>query len=121
MRMNLKLSHGDRGTGRPDPNLDPLLALGAAVAFAFFVASWTPPPLAWAIFAGLLQWTAIGTAIAAALLREPVWATNLTLWDQTAVLLLLSIVANMAIDPQAVVEQLQAMQQQAPPPSAAVD
>lgn len=120
MRMNLKLFHGDRGTGHPDPDLDRLLVLGAAVAFAFFVASWAPPPLAWAIFAGLLQWAAIGTAIAAALLREPVWAPNLTLWDQAALLLLLSLAANMAVDPQALVEQLEAIRQQAAPPSAAV-
>lgn len=120
MRLNLKPLHGDRGTGRPDPELDRLLALGAAVAFALFVASWAPPPLAWAIFAGLLQWAAVGSAIAAALRREPVWVPDLTLWDQAAALLLLALVAALAVDPQGVVEQLEALRQQAPRRSAAV-
>ncbi|MEX2631447.1 MAG: hypothetical protein WD341_16055 [Tistlia sp.] len=100
-----------RNRGDHDPDIDRLLVLGGTVAGAFFLASLAPPPLAWAIFGGLLQWAALGSLLAAALLREPVWAPQVTLWDQAAALLLLALAIDLALDPQAVADQLAALQQ----------
>lgn len=85
-----------------DPNELILLLTGLSAATAFFLASHAPSQLVAPILSQLLWWSALGSAIVAAVQRQPFIHNHLTYWDQAIFLFLFSLVANNFVDPDAV-------------------
>lgn len=98
-----------------DPNELILLLTGMAAALAFNLASQAPLPLIAPILAQLLWWSALGSAMVAAVLRQPFIHNHLTYWDQALFLLLFSLIAQNFVDPEAVNAVLESANVAAPP------
>ena len=81
-----------------------LLRFAVLLGAALIIAAATPPALFAATFSGFLFIFSVGSAIAAGLTREPLFAPVLTRWDQAAALMAFSILAKLFVDP-AVVQQ----------------
>jgi hypothetical protein len=75
-------------------------------ALALFLVSGLPQPLIAPALSQVLGLAGLGTAVVAAFWREPVFASHLTHWDKSAVLMGLSIVAGLISDPMLVEETL---------------
>lgn len=99
----------------PDPDIDRLLIFAGAVAVALFFSSLLPHPLTWAVFAGFMQWAAIGAIISAVLRAETLWGPTLTGWDQAAGFLLLSLITGLFVEPGAASDQLVSLVEQSRP------
>ena len=81
-----------------------LLRFAILLGVALAIASAAPGALFAASFSTFLFVFALGSAISASFVREPVLAPNLTRWDVAAGLMALSILAKAFVDP-AVVQQ----------------
>jgi len=79
--------------GTTDPNVEALCRLGLAVALVLFVASFYPHAVMAAMLFEAFSAGAFATAVFALLRQEPVQASQLTLWDEAAVLQLLGLAA----------------------------
>ena len=84
-----------------------LFRLGMLAVFAVVFAALAPGPLFPAALQVMLFITAIGSAVTAVLLREPPLSPHLTHTDQAALLLLAALVAGWFIDPAAIEQHLE--------------
>ncbi len=89
-----------------DPNLEVLYRLGLTVAVALCVASFYPPAVFAAMLYASFTLAAFASGVVALLRAEPVHAPHLTLWDETAALQLLGLVAKAFIHQDAVTQLL---------------
>jgi len=83
-------------------NRGAMIAIGLTAALALFVASFMPKPLIAATLTDLLFFGAIGAAVGGMLRRDPLFAGFLTGWDQSAVLMVLSVMSGWVVDQNAV-------------------
>lgn len=95
----------NRGDSR-GPDIDRLLGVGLVVALALFLASFLPPPLVAVTVKELLFYGAVGAAIHGTVRREGLSEDRVTAWDQTAMLLLGSLLSGLLVDPEAAAEAL---------------
>ena len=87
-----------------------LLRLGLFVSIALLVGSTTPPGMLFAVVSSMLWVGAIVSALVAAFLAEKAWrAPHLTRWDESAVLILLSMGITFLIDQHAVTQQMETL------------
>lgn len=91
-------------------SLQRLLATALMLAVGFAVASFYPTGLVLPAFSTILQFAAMGAAIAALLLRESTDAPFLTHWDEAAALIGASLFAKLWVDPAAVEQALKALE-----------
>lgn len=97
-------THRSRGGGRrrPDRDLDRIAVVGIVVALALFLASHMPGPLVAPMVRDLLMLGALSTALVALLRGDPVGASEVTGWDQAAMLMLLGLIAGVFVEHEAV-------------------
>lgn len=88
---------------------EPLIPVGLIAAGSLAVASTAPPALVPAIFAQLTLAAALVLAVVAGLRGEVATDDRLTGWDQAAILMLLGLIADLMVDPEAVSEALAAL------------
>ena len=94
-------------TNRPEVNaIDPakvndqaFIRFGLIVAIAFLIASTSPPGLVMATFGGILFINGILSSAVALFVRDRLFATHLTRWDEAAAYLVGSWVTGWFIDP----------------------
>ncbi len=92
-----------------DPDRVSLIRFGLIVAMALLLASLAPPGLVAASFSSLAFLAAILSALFAALGRESPLEPRLTRWDESAALLLLSMIGGAFVDPMEVEEAARAI------------
>ncbi len=95
----------DRSDKRADQlqvrNRQVYVRLGIMVALAFFMASVMPPALVAPALSSILCFFAMASALVAAFTSERLSADHFTRWDQSAVLMALSLLAGFFVDPEA--------------------
>lgn len=90
-----------------------VIRVGLLFAVAMLIASTMEPVFVAGTLSTMLFFAAIGAAVAALFLGEkPLGHDHLTRWDEAAMLVLLSLVAGMFADPEAMRTAMQEMQQQ---------
>ena len=80
------------------------------MSIALLISSTLPPTLLVASLSSLLWIGALVSALAAAILGEPlVRAQHMTRWDEAAILMAVSLVLSFFVDQQALIEQVEAL------------
>lgn len=100
-------------TDREIHNRRALLTVAMTVALAFALSSSLPGPVIPAAMESFLFFGAIGAILVAMLRRDDMKAPRLTGWDQALMLMFLSLASGFFVDPTAVHEHLEAMQETA--------
>lgn len=90
-----------------------LLRLGLFLSIALLVGATTPPGMLLMVMSYMLWVGAIVSAVVAAFLSEKGWrAPHLTRWDESAVLILLSMGLKFFVDHQALMQQMESLRGQ---------
>ncbi len=98
----------DRNSSAPmiDPNMPSLLRLALFLVIALVMSLTMPHDLFAYGFSGMLGFGAFISALTASFVREKVRAPHLTRWDESAVLMAISLLVGFFVDPQ-VIAQMQ--------------
>lgn len=80
-------------------NTNALVRFALLFGVALVIASSAPPAFFAATFSSFLFVFSLGSAIAAGLARDAIFASVLTRWDQAAALMAVSILAKFFVDP----------------------
>jgi len=91
-------------------NTASLLRVGLFLSLALLIASTMPAPLMVASLSSLLWVGSLVSALAAALMRGPVFVPHLTRWDEAAMLMAVSLFLGFFVNQQAVMEHVEALQ-----------
>lgn len=100
--------HPNTGSGPGPETVQTLMRLATALAFCSLLAATAPHGLALATLGSLLNLCAIAASAVAFFVHDQPFAAHLTRWDEAAVLVLLSMLANWMVDPEAVRAALEA-------------
>lgn len=101
MHGNEPVFHED-GEPRTSSDLSTsMLRVAAICAVAFWLASYLPPALVGLAMAQFLTVAAFASATVAALLRQHLFAAEVTRWDEAALLGFVSLLAASTVDPEA--------------------
>ena len=90
-------------------NTTALVRFALLFGVALVIASSAPPAFFAATFSSFLFVFSVGSAIAAGLARDALFAPTLTRWDQAAALMAISILAKFFVDPVTLQEAARAL------------